>query len=495
MQAEQLPRRCATTGRLNRSFAAMLRWDLVAVFSLTLLWRLPSLFDPPWVNDEGTYFAVAQAMAHGFRLYVDVWENKFPGIYLMYAAVYHLIGPSLLAVRLLATISVLLTVGLVFLIASAHLPRRAGLAAALLTGFLMGTPFLEGTTANAEVFLAALAALAVYLGTTRNLPMLAGIAIGLAILFKAVAGFDACALGLWYLMRDRPRLLPYATGLAGLLALGAALAWWAGILHAMLRDALLYDLGYVGHANGAGLPWLLLVKVGVLVGLTVLLRRAPFPYLWLAYAAAGAVVSGRFFGHYALQAVSPLTLSLAELQPSLPRRRPVLVLIPCLFAALAILSAAVGWSLAATGHDSILVRRLQYYANFARYALGTESYSRYRSQVDDHVDRNLRVIAMLRHMPPGRLLVWGNTPWLYPLSGRLPATPYTSALRQPVVPGETSTLRQAVVRERAGEVVLIRPPSPPLGHAALRALRMHYRPAGTTANVVIYARRGPRSRR
>ena len=73
----------------------------------TILWRLPSLFDPPWVNDEGTYFAVAQAMARGYRLYVGIWENKPPAIYLLFEAVFRLAGASLVAVRLPASVAVL----------------------------------------------------------------------------------------------------------------------------------------------------------------------------------------------------------------------------------------------------------------------------------------------------------------------------------------------------------------------------------------------------
>src|SRR5438270_13539269 len=84
-----------------------------AVLAVTLLWRLPSFFDPPWVNDEGTYFAVAQAMAHGYRLYAGVWENKPPLLYLVYWAVYQQFGASLLTLRILAALAVL---GIVLLV-------------------------------------------------------------------------------------------------------------------------------------------------------------------------------------------------------------------------------------------------------------------------------------------------------------------------------------------------------------------------------------------
>jgi hypothetical protein len=240
----------------------------------------------------------------------------------------------------------------------------------------------------------------------------------------------------------------------------------------MLTDAVLYDLGYVSHANGGGIPWLALLKAAVLIALTVPLLRRPFPYLWLLWAAVGALVSGRFFGHYALQAVPPLCLVLGMALDrgrfSRLSSRTLLWLLPAGFAALALLSALVGWGMAASGHDSILARRLQWYPNVIRYALGTESYATYRGQVDDHVNRNIQVAGAVRTLPPGKLLVWGNTPWIYVLSGRLPATPYTSALRDPEVPGETGALARAIREQHARVVVVIQPPLPPIPPGTFR---------------------------
>jgi hypothetical protein len=148
--------------------------------------------------------------------------------------------------------------------------------------------------------------------------------------------------------------------------------------------------------------------------------------------------------------------------------------------------------MAASGHDSILARRLQWYPNFVRYALGTESYSTYRGQVDDHVNRNFRVAQVIKTLPPGKLLVWGNTPWIYVLSGRLPATLYTSALRDPQVPGETQTLTRAVSRRRTRIVVVIQPPLPPIppGTFAGRPRWKRVRQIGDAALLVAPGRRG-----
>lgn len=55
----------------------------IAVTAFIIL-RLPSLFEPHWYGDEAVYAAVAHAIEKGRTLYVDVWDNKPPGIYFIY---------------------------------------------------------------------------------------------------------------------------------------------------------------------------------------------------------------------------------------------------------------------------------------------------------------------------------------------------------------------------------------------------------------------------
>src|SRR5216684_4250650 len=60
--------------------AVLQRWFIVISGAFVLL-RIPSFIEPSWYSDAGTYADIGWALNHGARLYVDVWDNKPPGIY------------------------------------------------------------------------------------------------------------------------------------------------------------------------------------------------------------------------------------------------------------------------------------------------------------------------------------------------------------------------------------------------------------------------------
>src|SRR5437867_2962954 len=74
--------------------------DALLVVLATFLLRLPSLFEPPWYDDEGIYAAVANSLLNGQSLYTQVLDNRPPGIYLIYSVIIGLFGPNLLFIKL-----------------------------------------------------------------------------------------------------------------------------------------------------------------------------------------------------------------------------------------------------------------------------------------------------------------------------------------------------------------------------------------------------------
>ena len=73
-------------------------WFLVVI--LTVFLRIPSLFEGWWYGDENIYGAVGQGIVNGKMLYVDVWDNKPPLIYLIYGLNSLFFGTSLWSLRI-----------------------------------------------------------------------------------------------------------------------------------------------------------------------------------------------------------------------------------------------------------------------------------------------------------------------------------------------------------------------------------------------------------
>src|ERR1700704_3424949 len=60
-------------------------WFLIIISFSFFLLRLPSLFEPLWYGDEGVYQVIGMAINQGRLLYRDIWDNKPPLLYLLYA--------------------------------------------------------------------------------------------------------------------------------------------------------------------------------------------------------------------------------------------------------------------------------------------------------------------------------------------------------------------------------------------------------------------------
>src|SRR3989338_7236507 len=52
---------------------------------LTALLRIPSVIEPYWYGDEGIYEVIGSALSQGRVLYLEIWDNKPPLLYLIYS--------------------------------------------------------------------------------------------------------------------------------------------------------------------------------------------------------------------------------------------------------------------------------------------------------------------------------------------------------------------------------------------------------------------------
>jgi len=109
------------------------RWRIFALLVLVSLFvRLPFFFSTDIDWDEGTYLLMGQAILDGDHLYVDLWDNKPPLLYVAFAGAIAMSGKTLFGVRLFAALLVAVTAYLVFEITTTLRDRTAGLWAAMI---------------------------------------------------------------------------------------------------------------------------------------------------------------------------------------------------------------------------------------------------------------------------------------------------------------------------------------------------------------------------
>ena len=308
---------------------------LLVAIAVAMHWQ--RLGSPTVGLDEQFYLLVGDRLWHGALPYVDIWDRKPPGLFLIYAAIRALPGDGVLAYQIMATLSLGLTGGLVALIAR----RATGWIAAITAGIVtIGYAVLMGEGfGQAPIFydpLVALAALAILHvaaapagPSAALLGRIAMLLCGVAITIKTVAVFEGCAFGIALIaiharhgMRVQ-RLVWNALGWASigaapmlLLAAGYAAVgqfdafWFANVLSILRREGGLTD------ASGAQLVGILilLTPLAVLAALACARRDAAMArdrallIGWTAAAFVGLVSIGYFHFHYAVPLVAPLAI-------------------------------------------------------------------------------------------------------------------------------------------------------------------------------------------
>ena len=319
-------------------FAALL---IVAVAVAT---RIVTWWNPVAQVDDQFYLLVGQQLLDGHWPYVDVWDRKPLGLFLLYAGIAWVSGGTILGLNLVAT---------AFAAATAWVIRLAGLRFAGPTGatlaglaYLLVLPLLGGQTGQSPVFYNLFIAGAGLLlidvagaDSTRTLVRKAFAAMllcGVAMTIKQVSLVEGAYFGLAFLW-----LLHRA---------GAPLPRLAAIVAAMIVTALLPTaitfLGYALAGRGAveayvfasyqsiflkggwglsdqlaGLAFLLFLApllIMALAGHVVRTREGPTTQArlllgWILAAIFSYAVFLQFFDHYLLPILVPLSISAATL--------------------------------------------------------------------------------------------------------------------------------------------------------------------------------------
>ena len=229
----------------------------VAALALVAGTRLIALPEPIGI-DQGIFATAGWGLTRGLMLYRDVWDQKPPGIHLLYALAFAIVGARPAAILILDTIAWTAIV----MVASAIARRLSSERTAIATGLVLAVTtfppfyhpyggFLE--RAVPETFIAALAAAAVWAAITGRFAW-SGLAVGAAAVFKPTALiYWPCCVLIAAGTGGQPRralerstltvMLPWIAVAVWLLAAGAA---------ADARVAIVdYNRGYVAVGSGS----------------------------------------------------------------------------------------------------------------------------------------------------------------------------------------------------------------------------------------------------
>jgi len=347
----------ARPGLRRTGIRRVLLWWLGAVTLLlvtALILRIPSFFPVGLTPDEGLYMVQAREWLRGGWPYIAVWDMHPIGAPALFAATFALLGESLFSIRLLGVFSVTATAAALILVArAAGGSRNIGLAAGLLyTGQSM---LLNGLSTNTEILFAPLVALsmAAALRTCHRLlqggappnwrdMLLMGLPIGFALLLKSVVVMEGSAAFLLVLLvawRCNALTLPRVLWLALCYAVICA----APILLAGLPYLLQGQFGAYAYPNfivpfhyisegasrtaalrqtalallGTGWAFALTAVALLTLGWRPRAQRRPAgtgllllgSAFWFAAATAGIVVLDKFYDHYFLTWLPPLSLA------------------------------------------------------------------------------------------------------------------------------------------------------------------------------------------
>lgn len=163
------------------------------IVGVTLLLRLL------WLNtligrDEGIAGYVGWLWTEGRILYVNVFDNKGPFFYFLYGSINSFFGQSIIYIRLFNDFLFVISIFMIYKLASDWYGKTAGVASALFYGIFMNAPIYEGQLAVSESLAMPLIVGSVYFWNShlktnqKKFLVFSGILLSLSLLTRQTAG-------------------------------------------------------------------------------------------------------------------------------------------------------------------------------------------------------------------------------------------------------------------------------------------------------------------
>lgn len=477
-------------GRLEKSHGF---WFLTVILLIFFLLRFPSLFEPYWYGDEGIYQVIGNSLNQNRLLYKDIWDNKPPLLYLLYA----IFNSDQFFVRLASLIFGILSVGVFFylskkLFANLKIPIFLTFVFAL----LFSLPTLEGNIANAENFMLLPILLSAFLilklsreaGSrfTEKL-LLAGTLLGIAFLFKIVAVFDLAAFLVFMSLLNLSlnKKLHFITllvlGFIAPTAVTSLFFFSKGAFSDYISAVFSSNIGYVGYGNTAVLPFsLLFVKLILLFifisFLFVQRKKLPtstlFILSWFAFSLFNTLFSQRPYPHYLLVLIPSFSLLLGFLFLGKSLRKKAIVIL-----AVTLLIVFMSFSL------NVFGKTIGYYKNFSLFITGLRAVSSYQSFFDRKTSRDYALAQYIKSKTDDNsMFLWGNNAQLYKMVGTLPPGKYIVTYHITYYKDGVSNTKKAIDRAKP-KFIVVMPDQKPMPFTLT-----NYFQKASINNAVIYER-------
>jgi len=324
---------------IHQLFSSPLR-VLAAFTGFALLLRFLSFFTSVIDHDESTYIVIAAALLDGKVYWRDVIDTKPIGIFTLFAIFQAIFGKSIIIIRLLTTIWIALTAWILYLVHRKLLPASApdvynsGPVASGILYVLMTSIFtFFGVSPNTELFFILFTVFALWIIIKHQHAVwffLAGLLLGMGFMIKYVVLFDAVALGLFFIWKQVMERKSWTYWLTRCVWMGIGfllpvlITWWyyrqLGMEDTFMFFTFELSGRYFHHPPISNYFVFLLDCFARYLPITFWFLycagkwRVTGPslpvlsVLWGGLALIIVLVPGKFFGHYFIQVMAPMSL-------------------------------------------------------------------------------------------------------------------------------------------------------------------------------------------
>ncbi len=442
---------------------------LFLFFFIFIILRLPSLFEPHWYGDEGIYASVAYALEHGRKLYVNVFDNRLPGIYYLYSLASS--ENRLISIRIFNLVAGLISLAGIYALTLRLKFKRVVVLPLIIATWMLGTPLIEANIANTENFFLPFTIWGTWYALA-NIPkklFIAGILFGCSFLVKFPPVFTFVAVGVYLLNNNTPlrkkihMILTYGFGFMLPIFVVFILLFFVGNLKEAVQFGLMNNTSYITYYSQQVLsPQIKTLVLCITLFMIVILYMKEYISdhililcILLTFDYYAAIFSGRRYEHYLQQIVPSLSLWSGYIALSLLQKQDVLkkVALVCLF----FLVIFAGKFLFYQGTGVIVAMNVpEYYKEFL-LGVSSKSYTSFLPFKFFNESAKLKIAKSLtRKYNTSNIFFYTDESWIYDYTQTIPPTFYVASYHQFLVPNGLNRLVNELRASNTDHVVIDR---------------------------------------